>query len=322
MSFHFVSINGQPVTKESNEDSAANNHEEEPSISIWDTSFHRGDGVFEVMRLLRNGDIRGLDHHLTRLQTSAAAVGCPLPELKTIERWLKEAAQAATSSPLNKDNDKPSTGEGSPADGCLRLIATKGGGPGPHDRVVPSVIISWSPLPPWPPTFSLFPLIAPWHPAGFPGWDTPIKWTSYGPNVVSTQKAKEQGFTDAILLSSSRLTDSFGANIEDCHVLDGPNFAISWIKGNTLYLPDTKALGLLPSITQDLLRRLAEETLGMTVEYGIYTLKQLLDADEVYISSTTRGLIPIEAIGDHTYSVERPRIKRLQALLDEVNHGS
>jgi len=308
MVFHFVSINGKPVSKDSHEGA---------SISIWDTSFHRGDGVFEVMRLVRNGDIRGLDHHMARLQTSAAAVGCPLPKVETIERWLKEAAMAAAVS--SPGDDSP------PTDGCLRLIATKGGGPvaPPQESVVvPSVIISWSPLPSWPATFSLFPLIAPWHPAGFPAWDTPIKWTSYGPNVVSTQKAKDQGFTDAILLSSSRLADSFGANIEDCHVLDGPNFAISWIKGNTLYLPDPTKLGLLPSITQDLLRRLAEEKLGMPVEYGIYPLKSLWEADEAYISSTTRGLIPIEAIGDHTFSRQRPWIEKLRVLLDEVNHGS
>ena len=312
MGFHFfVSINGKPITKESDEGA---------SISIWDTSFHRGDGVFEVMRLVRKGEIRGLDHHMTRLQTSATAVGCPLPKVETIEKWLKEAATAAAAVSSTTCDDSPP-----PAEGCLRLIATKGGsGPGPHDSSIapPSVIISWSPLPSWPPTFSLLPLIAPWHPAGFPGWDTPIKWTSYGPNVVSTQKAKDQGYTDAILLSSSRLADSFGANLEDCHVLDGPNFAISWIKGNTLYLPDPIKLGLLPSITQDLLRRLAEDRLGMTVEYGIYPLKVMWEADEAYISSTTRGLIPIEAIGDHTFSIQRPWIEKLQALLDEVNHGS
>jgi branched-subunit amino acid aminotransferase/4-amino-4-deoxychorismate lyase len=205
MTVCFVSINGTPV-HESND--AANN---EPSISIWDTSFHRGDGVFEVMRLLPNGDIRGLDQHMARLQTSASAVGCPLPASETVVRWLTEAAKAVVSSPVTV-----TAVGGTP--GCLRLIATKGGGPGLHDYVLPSVIISWSPLPQWPDSFSLCPIMAPWHPAGFPGWETPIKWTSYGPNVVSSQKAKDQGFTDAILLSSSRLADSFGANIEECHV--------------------------------------------------------------------------------------------------------
>lgn len=296
--FCFVSINGKAVV-------------DGPSISIWDTSFHRGDGVFEVMRLLPNGDIRGISHHLSRLQTSASAIGCPMPASETVTSWLKDAATTAVSSPLN-------TGAGSP--GSLRLIATKGGQGVNNNDVSPSVIISWAALPEWPTSFRLFPLIAPWHPAGFPGWETPIKWTSYGPNVLSTQKAKEHGFSDALLLSSSRLSNSFTAPIEESHVLDGPNFAISWIKGNTLYIPDTKELGLLPSITQDLMRQLAEDELGMKVDSGVFPLSHVLEAEEVYVTSTTRGVIPIFEIGEHKFSSEIPRVTRLQNLLNELNN--
>jgi 4-amino-4-deoxychorismate lyase len=302
--FQFVSINGTPFLEENSTFT---------SISIWDTSFHRGDGVFEVMRLLPNGDIRGLDLHLKRLHTSSTAVGCPLPSPGTLAEWLRQAATAAISSPLN-------TGEGAP--GCLRLIATKGGGTGGlHDHVLPSVIISWAALPKWPESFTLCPLLAPWHCAGAPGWETPIKWTSYGPNVVSTQKAKAQGFADALLLSSLRLPNSMSPNLEDCHVLDGPNFAISWIKHNTLYLPDTDKLGLLPSITQDLVRQLAEQKFGMSVQRGIFTLKDVLAADEVYVSSTTRGIIPINVIGSHSFPPETPRVKQLQEILAKLNRG-
>jgi branched-subunit amino acid aminotransferase/4-amino-4-deoxychorismate lyase len=304
--FRFVSINGTPFLEE--------NSTLTPSISIWDTSFHRGDGVFEVMRLLPSGEIRGLDLHLKRLHTSATAVECPLPSPETLQEWLQQAATAASSSPFN-------IGEGAP--GCLRLIATKGGGTtGIHNHVLPSVIISWATLPKWPDSFTLCPLLAPWHPAGAPGWETPIKWTSYGPNVVSTQKAKTRGFGDALLLSSLRLPNSLTPNLEDCHVLDGPNFAISWIQENTLYLPDTDALGLLPSITQDLVRDLAEDKLGMSVKRGIFSLKDVLEADEVYVSSTTRGIIPITRIGSHSFPSETPKVKQLQEILAKLNDGT
>jgi 4-amino-4-deoxychorismate lyase len=161
-------------------------------------------------------------------------------------------------------------------------------------------------------------MLAPWHYAGAPGWETPIKWTSYGPNVLATQKAKAQGFTDAILLSSLRLVNSWAPNLEDCHVLDGPNFAIAWIRHHTLYLPNATTLGLLPSITQDLVRTLAQEKLGIKVEQGIYTLQDLLDAEEVYVTSTTRGIIPVTTIGSHTYPTNtNPYIPQLQTLLAE-----
>ena len=112
------------------------NSEARPSsISIWDTSsLHRGEeDVFERMRHVHNREIRGLDLHLTRLQTSPPAVGCPLPESGKLA--------AASPSPLNNTN-RHISGEGR----CLRLIVTKGDGPGPHDLVLPSVIMSWSPL--------------------------------------------------------------------------------------------------------------------------------------------------------------------------------
>ena len=317
--FHYVSINGRAFKEE--ESSFA-------SISIWDTSFHRGDGVFEVLRLLPHSSgaikIRCLEMHLQRLRTSATAVECPLPPTETLVEWLQHAATAAIASPWN-------TGKGAP--GCLRLIATKGsaaagGGLDNHcPMILPSVIISWSPLPNWPKSFTLFPLLAPWHCAGAPGWETPIKWTSYGPNVVSTLKAKAQGFDDALLLSSLRLTQSlFSTNdpalLEDCHVLDGPNFAISWIRENTLYVPDTDALGLLPSITQDLVRQLAETKIGLAVERGIYNLKDVLQADEVYVSSTTRGIIPVHKIGSHSFSSTMPRVKELQEILAKLHDGT
>ncbi|KAG7354131.1 aminotransferase [Nitzschia inconspicua] len=284
----FVSINGRVI---STFDAA--------TISIFDTSFHRGDGVFEVMRIIptSNGDakIRCLDQQLRRLQTSADAVGCPLPPKDTLAQWLQDAATASGNRP-----------------GSLRLIATKGN----HAyKVEPSVIISWSPIPPWPDTFTLYPVLAPWHPAGFPGWETPIKWTSYGPNVVSSNKAKAAGFTDALLLSPHWVERPVppqtwnDVDIRKFHILDGPNFALAFVEeanddvGGSqpiLYLPCNERLGLLPSITQSRLARVAEDTLGMAVKREMYTLGQMLDvADEVFVMSTTRGVRAVTKIGDH-----------------------
>jgi branched-subunit amino acid aminotransferase/4-amino-4-deoxychorismate lyase len=292
----FVSINGQVVTIQN-----------DAKISIWDTSFHRGDGVFEVMRLLPNGNIRSLFQHLARLKISANAVGCPLPSHKILNEWLNEAAAACSG-------------------GCLRLIATKGGATA-DDDVPSSVIISWSPLPTWPATFTLLPLLAPWHPAGAVGWETPIKWTSYGPNVVSTRKAQQAGFTDALLLSNDRLRSSSPHHqhpplLEYCHVLDGPNFAVGWIIGNILHIPCCETLGLLPSITQTLVAELAVTKLQLEVKRGVYRLQDVLSADEVFVMSTTRGAIPVTQIGTTTLPQSSPsknaRANQLSKLLDQL----
>ena len=311
MEQQFVSINGKVVTDF-----------DDAKISIWDTSFHRGDGVFEVMKLLPNekvihGDddnddtssanntarkIRSLEKHLDRLQTSANGVGCPLPSREILKQWLYQAAAAAHSSC-----------------GCLRLIATKGGLGNKAAAVPSSVVISCSPLPVWPPTFMLLPLLAPWHPAGAKGWETPIKWTSYGPNVVSTRKAKQAGFTDALLLSSDRLPASGSSppELKDCHVLDGPNFAIGWIADETLHFPCGSRLGLLPSITQSLIAESVADKLQLRVQEGLYTLQDVLRAEGVFVMSTTRGVIPVTRIGTAVLS-QSATVRKLSNLLDEL----
>jgi branched-subunit amino acid aminotransferase/4-amino-4-deoxychorismate lyase len=281
----FISINGKAIASK---DGA--------TISIFDQSFHRGDGVFEVMRITKSeaetvASIRSLEQHMERLQTSAREVGCPLPSMETLKEWLNDALVGCGHRP-----------------GSLRLIATKGEA---TQDIKPSVVLNWSPLPEWPATFTLLPVLAPWHPAGVVGWETPIKWTSYGPNIVSSQKAKDAGFTDALLLSPHRVERPVSPNtwkdvpVTDFHVLDGPNFAVGFVqhKGDSeavLHLPCNETLGLLPSITQARVAAIAQDSLGMTVKRGVYTLGELLElADEVLIMSTTRGVKRVAEIGSH-----------------------
>jgi branched-subunit amino acid aminotransferase/4-amino-4-deoxychorismate lyase len=303
----FVSINGE-VMKEEDADRA--------SISVFDTSLQRGDGVFEVMKVVRrrgattaakkkeepndddHGDnsggngaanatpraatttttadedgvvvphIRFLDVHLDRLLASSKSLGCPLPDVCVLRRWLEEAAAAVAGgrATFNDNQDGEGGGEDDDQGGgggvALRLLATKGdptGSNGAGRIIAPSVVISSMPIPAWPETFTLLPLLAPWHPAGLPGWESPIKWTSYGPNVISTNRAKGAGYTDALLLSPHRVDrpstdgrrdgrrrrdsgdDSTSPSrsyfnrwdeipLRNYHVLDGPNFAVAWIQ--------------------------------------------------------------------------------------------
>jgi branched-subunit amino acid aminotransferase/4-amino-4-deoxychorismate lyase len=145
----FCSVNGVPV------DAAA------ASCSIWDVTFQRGDGVFEAMRVLpakggRPAHPRASHLNLDRLERSAAGIRMPLPPRAELARWLFDAAAAT-------------------GDGYLRLMATRGTaqGYGDHlgaaleDAAPPKVFIVWQPIPARVESVSLFPTVAPWHPAGF-----------------------------------------------------------------------------------------------------------------------------------------------------------
>ena len=257
----------------------------EAKVSIFDVAFLRGNGAFEVCRVLPGGRLRAPELHLARLLRTAAALDLPLPPIDRLRQWLAEAA--ASGSALDAEG-------GGSGDGAVRLLATRGGRSAPAaggaaSLVVaePTVIIAWERLPTWPESMSLLPMCAPWHPAGEPGWET-AKWLSYATNVRSTAKAQAQGYDDALLTTRSGT------------VLDGPNFAVGWFSrvDGGFESPSWQQLGMLQSVTCTLACRAAAEVLEVPVREGAFSLRHVLDvADEMVVLSSTRDALPVRCIG-------------------------
>ena len=259
------------------------------SCSVWDTTFQRGDGVFEVVRVVGDRDgspvPRAVHLHLDRLERSAAAIKLPLPPRADVERILRDAAAGG--------------GHG----GMVRLMVTRGGGsPGYGDHLGAALDAPPKTFALWQPTTlhdsrTLCPLVAPWHPAGFEPerWAT-IKWLAYGANVHSKRLAAAAGFDDAVLLGRGWGADDAGP-LEDKVVLDGPNFAVLWLKGGVVHAPSWRELGMLESVTSALALEAAAAA-GYEVREGVHRLSSLLDADEAYVLSTSSDLTPVTKVGD------------------------
>jgi branched-chain amino acid aminotransferase len=235
------------------------------SVSVFDWVVVRGFGVFEVVRSY-DGILFRLDRHLDRLERSAAALGIGHPDREEIGAW---AASVAAS-------------EGG---GLVRIILT-GGGRDRFETAPPRTIIMWEPLPPIPDRLALLPTVAPWHPgtdtSGFPG----VKWVSYAPNMMASDRAKAAGFSDALLVT-----------VEGT-VLEGPTFTIAWAWGGRIETPSLD-LGILASITREVMVECAAG-LGADVAEGRYPLGRLFEADEVFALSTMREIVPVERIGDRS----------------------
>jgi 4-amino-4-deoxychorismate lyase len=255
------------------------------TCSVWDVTFQRGDGVFEVCRVME--DSRGISKprcvslHLDRLERSAAAIDLPLPPREELEKWIRDAAASQTG-----------------VDGIVRCMVTRGGGSQGYGHHLSglhapsSTFIMWQPFPPQPECYRLLPMCAPWHPAGFENnsdWDA-VKWLSYGPNVHTTRIAQKQGYDDALLLARGNSNDSNKNRI----VLDGPNWALAWKRNDgVLCTPSWKDLGLLQSTSCTILLE-AAKTMGIPVEEGIYRLENVeRHAAAFWAMSTTRDLIPV-----------------------------
>lgn len=247
-----VIIDGEP------QDSSA------AAISVFDWALIRGLAVFEVVRVYGSSLFR-LGAHLDRLAASAAALGIAFPERSTLTADMARVAAGGS--------------------GQVRVILTSGG----RDLEVSAprrVVVMWEPLPTVPDRVAVLPVVAPWHPAtvesGFPG----VKWTSYAPNMATTDRVRALGFDDALLITPEGI------------VLEGPTFSYAWMRHGRLETPSLE-LGILPSITRDVILDCARE-LGMPVSEGAFSLEAVLDADEVLALSTVKQVTPVYRVGDHT----------------------
>lgn len=291
----FASLNGVPTNAAT------------LTCSVWDASFQRGDGVFEVCRVIA-GKPRCVEVHLDRLERSAAAISLKLPATRQeLEQWIRDAAAAAG-------------GE----NGMVRVMITRGGGSqgyghhlGNELHAPPSTFILWQPLPAQPESYRLLPMCAPWHSGGFDNKDwAAVKWLSYGAHVHSTRLAQKRGYDDALLLSRG---DERIADIRDRVVLDGPNWALAWIRNDgTFCTPSWKELGLLES-TSCMIALEAAQRMGVPVEEGIFTLADVEQhATAIWAMSTTRDLIPVVSLGTTNFSMDNLFRNELRKTMDTV----
>jgi branched-chain amino acid aminotransferase len=129
---------------------------------------------------------------------------------------------------------------------------------------------------------------------------TRAKVLSWAPNLRWAERAGEQGFDEVILLNEfGRATECTSANI----------FAAF---GNEVVTPPI-AEGCLPGITREVVVQEIEVP-GIRVVERALTVDDLRTADEMFITSTTRGLLPVSGIPGREFRLENP-------VCGELLHG-
>jgi 4-amino-4-deoxychorismate lyase len=240
-----------------------------PALDPLDLALVRGEAVFEALRTYGGRPFR-LGAHLARLAASARAIELPLPD--GLEDLAARAIAAAGGGDL-----------------VLRLICTKGpegvapgsaeGGPvafaictdlpasyeEERRRGLRLVLLTTA-------TDPLLRAAAPWLLAG-------VKTISYATNMAAQRAARSRGADDAILVG-------LGGEL-----LEAPTATLWWRVGHTLHTPSLD-LGILAGITRAVLLDLAP-TLGLKVLEGVFSAEDLATADEAFLSSSTRELMPV-----------------------------
>jgi len=231
------------------------------AISVFDIGFQRGYGCFEAMRSYGGTPFR-MHAHLERLE-STRNLRIELPEKSILAGWCLRSSAAG--------------------DGQLRVFVT-GGLDAKNPGTDNTIVIFLEPLPEIPASVRLDMIEAPWHADGRTSELTGAKTLSYGPNLAATIAARSRGFDDAALIGANDV------------VLEGPTFSLGWIRDGVMYTPSLES-HILESITREATLEVAEH-IGVPTETGRYDRRHLLSADEVFVMSTVREVLPVTAVGD------------------------
>lgn len=236
---------------------------EGPAIDALDHGVTVGDAVFETAKIV-DGQVFARRRHHERLDRSLAGLG-----LGPADRAVLDEGIAAVL-------------DGEPiAHGRLRYSVTAGPGPLGSDRLdgAMTTIVLAGGLPRPEPTTTV--AVVPWV-RNERAATTGVKSTSYAENVVALAAAKRLGGTEAILANTrGQLCEGTGSNI--FVVLDGH-----------VYTP-AMSTGPLAGITRELVLEWGSLA-GLPVVEAELDLSVLEQAQEVFLTSSTRDIQPVTAI--------------------------
>lgn len=250
-------------------------------ISVFDRGFLYGDSVFETVRTYAGAPF-ALDEHLGRLERSAQLVYIELPvSLRQLGDEVFRALSLA----------------GHP-ESYVRIVITRGQGAlglDPALSTAPCRVLIVGVLTP-----------------------PPDEWYSEGVSVISYRTQRQIDSTSAegakvgnylvsvLAMRAARERSAVEALIVDGRgrALEGGSSNVFLVRAGRIVTPPEEA-GILPGITRAHVMALAR-TLGLDVELRTPDLSELYAADEVFITSSVRELVPVVRVDDRTIGDGRP----------------
>jgi branched-chain amino acid aminotransferase len=257
----FASVNGVVVPAE------------EARVSVLDNGFAFGDSVYEVLRTY-GGLAFEPGRHFRRLRSSAARLGFSVPSsdaslLEQVDGLLDRAGKVES---------------------YIRIIVSRGLGDCSYnfDRVQgPTVVMIQKPLPRYPASHYDEGIrvaavgVRRNHPRAL---DPAIKSSNLLNNILAVREAQSRGAEEPVLLNH----ESFLA--------EGASANVFLARGGALLTPPLSA-GILAGITREVVLELLPG-LGVRFREQPLHLDDLLSADEAFLTSTTREVVPVRQVDE------------------------
>src|SRR4051794_21105875 len=266
---------------------------EEAKVSVLDRGFLYGDSVYETIGTI-HGRLFAARDHLDRLERSARRIGMRVPPRAEIETAIAETVAAAGNAEtrvrvmLTRGVGKLDLDPASCDDCRLVVIAFPLGAPTPEmfEKGVAVAIVSVTRNSPR-------------------AIDPAVKSGNYLNNVLALGEARRvSGAYEAILCA------------DDGSVAEGSTSNVFAVVGGVVWTPPPD-VGILDGITRGKVMQLASGAGVAVVERRIQP-DELRGADEAFLTSATRGVLPITTIDGRPVGggVPGPVTRRLMALYD------
>ena len=260
--------------------------QEHAVISIFDHGFLYGEGVYETLRTY-NGQSFLFDRHMRRMRKSAGMINLAIPLTDAqIDERFRDTVRAA------------GLGDSPDREAYIRILVTRGIGELTYDPAatpVPSVVVIVKPnVHPSREVFengvtvSLVGVVR-----NHPGTVNPlIKSNSLLNNALAMQEALRRNAFEGVMRN-------YKGELAEC---TQSNLFI--VKDGAALTPPIDA-GLLPGITREFLFEVGAEA-GIPVREAVLKDADLIGADESFLTSTTREVVPIVRVDDHTIGSGKP----------------
>jgi branched-chain amino acid aminotransferase len=265
----------------------------ERDLSPGQVGLLSGWGVFSTLRVY-DGVMFAFERHWERMQRDAARIRVPFPAQP---EWLE--------SRLNRLIEANQV-SGQPLNATLRVVVVRNRGglyEGPGIIRDFDVIAFTVDMVRWPETVKLAVAANARHAASeFAG----TKYLAWAENLTRYERAREQGLDEVILLNErGEVSECTSANI----------FLVD--EGGRIWTPPLSS-GCLAGVTRAVL---LEEIGDTTIGEKPLVLGDLVSAREVFITSTTRELLPVQSVEGLRIQGGRTQCDRLrQAFSARVEH--
>jgi branched-chain amino acid aminotransferase len=257
--------------------------EHEAVISVFDHGFLYGEGIYETMRTYNQRPFL-LDRHMRRMRNSASMIA--------LEMHFTDSELAV------QIRDTRAAADMKGAEAYIRVLVTRGIGEltyDPHATPTPSVVIIVKPQVDPPPEAyeqgvrAVIVDVVRNHPESV---NPQIKSNNLLNCALAAQQAIRRGGYEGIMRN-------YRGELSECTTAN-----LFIVRDGIAVTPPIEA-GLLPGITREFLFEVGKEE-GITVREDVLRDEDLFTADEAFLTSTTRELVPIVKVDERTIGRGRP----------------